>query len=378
MISRSSSRGFFADHWDWAVLAACLLALAGGAVFFAMSLGVDPALAASDEAVAVDRMKPSETGFKETDLAPYLLAIKSVRSPTVVSEVGERDESFLSSEKRVLCVKCKKAIPGDIKVAPTCPFCGEKQEEEKKVVLDADADGLPDEWERKYGLNSGDAADANADADGDGFTNMEEFLAKTDPADPKDHPPYIDSLSVALPLKETRMPFIFTGAMPVGKGWRCEFFDAKQRDDHGRAGRAMTAVIGEEIGASTKKPSGYVLKAYEKKEAKRERKGMKGMMVTVDVSEATVERKSDGKVVKLRIASSKREKPQPVDVQATLRYERGDVKTYDVVKGSEIDLNGQKFRVSDIKRLAKGASVTLADSLTGKEHVLNALEQDEK
>lgn len=378
MIARSAGRGFFAEHWDWVALAACLALLAGGAAFFALSLGVDPELAAADEAAAVERMKPSGTGFVETDLAPYLLSLKSVASPMAVAEVGEKDESFLSSEKRVFCVKCKKAIPGDINVAPTCPFCGEKQEEEKKVVLDADEDGLPDEWEKRHGLNPGDAADADSDKDGDGFTNMEEFLAKTDPADPKDHPPYIDSLSVTLPLKETRMPFIFTGAMQVRDTWRCEFFDAKQRDDHGRAGRTMTAVIGEEIGASVKKPSGYVLKSYEKKEEKRDRKGMKGMKVTVDVSEVTVERKGDGKVVKLRIAASKKEKPAPVDVQATLKYERGGVKTLDVVPGSEIDLNGQKFKVKAIKPIGKGASVTLADSLTGKEHVLKALEQDGK
>lgn len=377
MISKTGG-GFFAAHWDWIVAAAGLLALAAGGAFFAMSLDVDPERAAEEEAASITRMKPSGAGVKETDLTPYLLALKAVRSPATVAEVGEKDASFLSSERRVFCRKCRKAISGDIKAVPACPFCGEKQEEEKKVVIDADADGLPDEWERRYGLNAGDASDANADADGDGFTNMEEFLAKTDPTDPKDHPPYIDSLSVTLPLKETRMPFIFTGAMPVGKGWRCEFFDAKQRDDHGRLGRTMTAVIGEEIGASVKKPSGFVLKAYEKKEVSRERKGMKGMKVKVDVSEATLERKSDGRVVKLRIASNKREKPAPVDVQATLKYERGSVQTFDVVKGGEVNLNGQNFKVKDIKPHGKGATVTLTDSLSGKEYVLNALEQDGK
>ena len=46
---------------------------------------------------------------------------------------------------------------------------------------DDDDDGMPDEWENRYGLNPllNDAAD---DADADGFTNMEEFLAGTEPA----------------------------------------------------------------------------------------------------------------------------------------------------------------------------------------------------
>jgi len=381
MISRSSGRGFLAEHWDWAVLAACLVALAGGAAFFAMTLGVDPDQAAADEAAAVASMKPPETGYKDVDLALYLLAIKSARAPTEVPEVGESDESFLASEKRVQCVKCKKAIPGDIRTTPTCPFCGERQQEEKKVVLDADGDGLPDEWERLHGLNPGDAADANADTDGDGFTNMEEFLAKTDPANAKDHPPYIDSLSVELPLKETRMAFVLRGAMPVGKGWRCEFFDPSRKNDYGRRGVTMRTAIGEQIVAGDGKDkfeTGFKVVEYVPKTVKRALKGGTGMMREVDVSEAVVERIKDGKRVTLVVQQGKPLRFAPIDVQATLKYERGGVKTFDVVPGDEIDLNGQKFKVGDIKKLGKGASVTLADALTGKEYVLNALEQDGK
>lgn len=47
---------------------------------------------------------------------------------------------------------------------------------------DSDDDGLPDQWERKHHLNPNDPADANADRDGDGYTNIEEFLNDTDPA----------------------------------------------------------------------------------------------------------------------------------------------------------------------------------------------------
>ena len=103
-------------------------------------------------------------------------------------------------------------------------------------------------------------------ADGDDFTNLEEFKAGTDPTDKNDHPDYLDSLRIKLPLKETYMPFVFTGARKVADGWRCEFFDASQKDDYGRAGRTFSATINEEIGAAVKKPTGVVLKAYEKKE----------------------------------------------------------------------------------------------------------------
>ena len=41
---------------------------------------------------------------------------------------------------------------------------------------DTDADGMPDAWETGNGLNANDAADALQDADGDGYTNVEEYL----------------------------------------------------------------------------------------------------------------------------------------------------------------------------------------------------------
>ncbi len=46
---------------------------------------------------------------------------------------------------------------------------------------DADLDGISDTWERVHGLNYLLAADATLDADGDGRTNRQEFLAGTDP-----------------------------------------------------------------------------------------------------------------------------------------------------------------------------------------------------
>ena len=40
---------------------------------------------------------------------------------------------------------------------------------------------MPDQWERRHGLSSNDAADRNADDDQDGYTNLEEYLNGTQP-----------------------------------------------------------------------------------------------------------------------------------------------------------------------------------------------------
>ncbi|MES2920022.1 MAG: hypothetical protein V4819_00645 [Verrucomicrobiota bacterium] len=50
-------------------------------------------------------------------------------------------------------------------------------------TTDTDEDGLPDRWEVAAGLNPDEPADAGVDSDGDGLTNLQEFLAKTDPQD---------------------------------------------------------------------------------------------------------------------------------------------------------------------------------------------------
>ena len=52
------------------------------------------------------------------------------------------------------------------------------------TFTDADNDGMQDSWELAHGLSPGNAGDATLDADGDGGTNLVEFVAGTDPRDP--------------------------------------------------------------------------------------------------------------------------------------------------------------------------------------------------
>ena len=53
--------------------------------------------------------------------------------------------------------------------------------ETREATWDTDADGLPDWWETAAGLNvksaAGDSKDANTDVDGDGYTELDEYLS---------------------------------------------------------------------------------------------------------------------------------------------------------------------------------------------------------
>ena len=46
---------------------------------------------------------------------------------------------------------------------------------------DTDHDGMSDAWEKKYQFNEEDPSDNHSDPDGDGYTNIEEFLNGTNP-----------------------------------------------------------------------------------------------------------------------------------------------------------------------------------------------------
>ncbi len=363
MISRKSDGGFLAAHWDWLVAGAGALVLVASAALFLMSTGTDPDDNASESVRRLMSAKKSETGVKPVEMLPYDRSLQLAAKPPVVAEVPETDGSFLVSSRRVACKFCGKPIPGDAK---TCLFCKKDQPEPEKVVLDTDGDGLPDEWEKKFGLNPS-VADADQDADGDGFTNAEEYAAGTDPSDKKSHPDYFDSLKLQLPLKETVLPFYLRSYIKTPNGMKLEFFDPKKRNDYGTLGKAYSVFVGSDIG-----DTGYVAKSFEQKSKKVKIAGS-NVNRDVDVSFAIITRKDDKKDVVVPVAGN-RPRRIPVDVQATLSFSRGTPSEIEVVPGTRFKLYSDTYKVTAVEALGKGAKVTMEDFL-GKIRTLEAVDQ---
>ncbi|MES2709346.1 MAG: CotH kinase family protein [Verrucomicrobiota bacterium] len=52
---------------------------------------------------------------------------------------------------------------------------------ESPVLLDSDGDGIPDIWELRFGLDPFNSDDSPQDLDGDGMSNLDEFMRKSNP-----------------------------------------------------------------------------------------------------------------------------------------------------------------------------------------------------
>ena len=304
-------------------------------------------------------LKPVSGAVTAMDLSDYEAAARSDRSPLQLDKPQVQQAGFMTPERRVSCVnpECLKAIPY---AAEKCPFCGTKQPlaPELNTERDSDNDGIPDRVEIAWGLNPQDPADAKGDLDADGFTNLEEYQAKTDPKDPKSHPALVNLLRVK-ELRGKRLPLIFSGVNKMPDGKMQLTFNLV-----GPQARTVWVREGERIGGTN---TIYVAGKVEIKSEERENPKTPGIKKRVDVSTVMVKRLTDNKEVTLKI----NEVGKNTDVEAVIVLPL-DNSEYTVLENGTFKVREETYRVISIDNAA--TSVVIENESSGQQKIVRKLD----
>lgn len=302
-------------------------------------------------------LNPAAASVSAMDMSDYEASLRQARSPFQLNVPQAQQAGFLNPERRVSCVNaaCKKPIPFG---AEKCVFCGVVQPvlNENNEGLDSDKDGIPDRIEIALGLNPLDPSDAKGDLDNDGFSNLEEYLAKTDPRDPKSHPAIVSLLRVK-ELRGKRLPLIFSGVNKMPDGKVQLVFNLV-----GQNARTFWVREGQRIGDTD-----YQMDKAEIKFEERVNPNMPGIKARVDVSTAAVKRLSDGKVLTLKI----HEVGKNTDVEAVIVLPL-DTSEYTVLENGTFKVRDETYRVVSIDNAA--TSVVIENTASGQQKIVRKLD----
>lgn len=210
-MARTEKTNIFKKHYDKILVGVVLLVLIVSLLML-MGLSNSQHQKESEFQSRISSLRPQ---FPKTEVASdavYTRACTMLENP---SALQTNQTAWLVASERMACVSCGWPIRLDDSV---CAYCNAKQPGEvDQTGWDSDGDGMPDDWEKQYGLNPLSKDDALGDLDGDGFTNLEEYQAKTNPLDPKSFPPRVGYLRVAKILA-VQFPFVLKGKQTLGAG----------------------------------------------------------------------------------------------------------------------------------------------------------------
>ena len=271
----------------------------------------------------------------------------SLARPPQLATGDERTRWVFVPESRFSCEECGHPVPVEDE---SCPFCGALVEPPEPETVDHSGDGIPTWWKVEHGLDPYDPSDAEEDGDGDGFTNLEEYLYDTDPNDPDSHPPLIDWLIVD-DIEEQRFDLEFRSRVRTPSGVR---FGVNYQLPDGTT-RTEFADIGDTVGD-------FVIESYEEIRVTQEEPRRR----TVDRSELTL-RSERGDQIVLVLNDSE----SHVERKAHLRMGRERPQhDFDVRTDDTFTLDGIEYRVIEID--ASNLRVVLEDLSDGESYTVTS------
>jgi hypothetical protein len=155
-------------------------------------------------------MKKFVRGFAVLFVAQFLFAC-SKKSTTIVEQPPARDDAEAGAASSPAASGQRKAKgPGVVSsgapASAAAKPAGTAEENPLLVGLPPADRAKYEAWFKKYNLSS-DPEVMDQDADGDGYSNREEFLADTNPRDPKSLPGVMETASVKA-VNEVTVPMI--------------------------------------------------------------------------------------------------------------------------------------------------------------------------
>jgi len=329
-------------QYDKLLAFAVLMVLIASLLYLAVKVGMISGMQERFTA-EIEGIVPAYPQADPVDDAPFRAAVEQDRNPLQIA-LDQWTNAVFVPETRVWCVDCRWPIPY---AATTCPFCDAPQPLDPDVdpLYDGDMDGMHDMWEKEYGLNPYDRLDAQGDLDGDGYSNLAEFLAepKTDPADPNSYPPPWAELRVE---KITADPFKLRFKSKIKLPDGSIKFGINTRGDQ----RTYFAKLGEEV-------EGFLLVSYEEKFEIRDVPGWPEPR-PVDVSVLTLGRGDK------RIPLVKGEDVQYNEYVVHLHFTI-DEETFEVRLGGTFELRGKAYELIEID--SRRESVVVRRMEDGKE-----------
>lgn len=208
-MARTQKTNFFRAHYDKFIVVFVLLALLLS-LFCLISLSSSQRDKETEFKDKLDALNPEfpKAETLKSDIFDATLA-------AIAKPVALLPGNLLVACERVACIACGWPIKMEDEV---CHYCNAKQPDEAvSEDWDGDSDGMPDVYEQKYGMNPVDPLDASSDIDRDNFTNLEEYVAKTDPTDAKSFPPRVDFLRVQK-IDAIRFPYVLLTKSTMGNG----------------------------------------------------------------------------------------------------------------------------------------------------------------
>ncbi|MBN1269255.1 MAG: hypothetical protein JXB04_06695 [Kiritimatiellae bacterium] len=329
--------GWLAQNYEKLILVVLLVALLLSALYLVIAIGrVRQGVARQDwvRPTGEQRMvQPADTNALAGELA-------SLKAPF---QTAAQTEQMMVSPLRVACVSCSKPVDYH---AASCPFCGAKQPEIRDPdKVDSDGDGLPDKFELAQGLDPFNPADAVADKDQDGFTNLEEYLAGTSPSDQGDCPSPMAKLRVA---RVVTHPFKlrFQGVQKMPDGEVRYLLNLRSLE------QSYFVKIGDEV-------EGFTVVEYRENITQ-------GPYGPIDKSELILQKGSE------TIRLVKNELRTEYERAATLIF-LIDAERYQVRIGDTFKLKGREYKVIDIGQ----DRVRIRDVETGKDATIGRISEGE-